>query len=76
MLAFKDQFYLFKIHEKEEENQFSAELIKHIFFETVLKLLQNYQHFYRKDKEAVESSSPLKNGRKKPFNLKKDYQLM
>ena len=42
MLQYKDQFYLFKIHEKEEENHFSAEHIKHIFFETVLKLLQNY----------------------------------
>ena len=32
MLSYMDQFYLFKIHEKDEENRFSAEHVKHIFF--------------------------------------------
>lgn len=45
MLAFKEEFYLFKVFEIEDK-YFSAEMIKHIFFEVILLLLQGYDKFY------------------------------
>lgn len=47
MLLLKEQLFLFRLHEKQCESIFSVEHIKHIFFETMLLLLNNYHAFYR-----------------------------
>lgn len=60
MLKFKDHFFLFKVH-FEEERHFSTEHIKHIFFETILLLIQNYQDYcLMNDKSPVKLKSPMK----------------
>lgn len=54
MLEYREQFYLFQIYQREEGN-FSAEHIKHIFFEMILLFLQNYHLYY-----SNNTNSPTK----------------
>jgi hypothetical protein len=73
MLLLREQFFIFRVHEKESESIFSAEHIKHIFFESMLLFLQNYNTFYGRKKQASFRSSPSLG--KSEFHFKKDYQI-